>query len=205
MKEETASFAAFARRLGCKRSYVTELRKADRLVLTDDGKAVRVAESMARIEATRDPAKRGVAARHAAARATGAANAPAVAEPSHEATQAPTFVPEAREGQDRITGTYQASRAVRERYLAMQAKVDYERSIGKLLNGADVESAVFASITTLRVRLESLPGVVSPRLAAETDEPKIAAILAEEIEHTLAECERQFQGIAKPPDQPETP
>lgn len=205
MTEETASFADFARRLGCKRGYVTELRKTDRLVLTDDGKAVRVADSIARIEATRDPSKCGVAARHASARASEVANGPAVAGPPQEPAHAPTFVPEDRAGQDRITGTYQASRAVRERYLAMQAKVDYERSVGKLLNGADVESAVFASITTLRVRLESLPSVVSPRLAAETDEPKITAILAEEIEHMLAECERQFQSIAKPLPQPETP
>src|SRR5690348_2338572 len=52
VEKEIATFAEFAARLGCKRSYVTELRKAGRLVLTDDGK-VKVAESIARIEATR--------------------------------------------------------------------------------------------------------------------------------------------------------
>src|SRR5690606_16487416 len=68
-RPETAGFREFAALAGFKPSYVTELRKVGRLVLTGDGKRVRVAESLALIEQTRDPAKAGVAARHAAARA----------------------------------------------------------------------------------------------------------------------------------------
>lgn len=197
VEPETASFAEFARRLGCKRGYVTELRKADRLVLTEDGRRVRVAESLARIEATRDPAKRGVAARHAAARAKGQGGA-------HVATQTPTQpFPSEGTGSDRISSTYQASRAVRERYLAMQAKLDYEKAAGGLLDAAEVSAALFAATTTLRVRLESLPGVVAPRIAMESEEARITAILSEEIEHMLAECERQFLETSKPPA-PET-
>src|SRR5699024_2279062 len=62
---DTATFAEFARIAGFKRSYITQLRKDDRLVL--EGRRVKVAESLALITDSADPAKRGVAERHAAA------------------------------------------------------------------------------------------------------------------------------------------
>ena len=65
---ETSTFGEFAKIARFKASYVTQLKNDNRLVLTDDGKRVRVAESLARIAATKDPSKAGVAARHAAAR-----------------------------------------------------------------------------------------------------------------------------------------
>ena len=65
---ETESFRQFAARLGCRPGYVTELRHAGRLVLTEDGRRVRVAESLRLIQDTRDPTKAGVRARHAAER-----------------------------------------------------------------------------------------------------------------------------------------
>ena len=79
----TASFAGFARLIGERSpSYITQLKGEGRLVLTDDGKRVRVQESIALIKATADPAKAGVAARHAANRTT--------AKP--EAAPAPRFI-----------------------------------------------------------------------------------------------------------------
>src|SRR5690606_28339636 len=57
---------------GWKASYVTQLKAANRLVLTPDRRRVLVADSLRLIEDTRDPSKAGVAARHAAAR--GSAN-----------------------------------------------------------------------------------------------------------------------------------
>ena len=66
---EVASFAEFAALARFKRSYITALKASGRLVLTEDGKRVRVAESLQLIEATKDPGKVGVVARHAAARA----------------------------------------------------------------------------------------------------------------------------------------
>lgn len=195
----TASLREFATLAGFKPSYITQLKSDGRLVLTADGRRVHVAESLARIEATRDPAKAAVAARHAAARSgvAGVAATPlgiAAPEPTH-AAPAPDPDTAARAG-----STYQSARAVRERFLALQAKLDYEQASGKLLPAAEVESALAAAVTTLRGRLESMPDTLGPQLAAEADEARCRALLAETIEHLLDETARQFANIAKQVD-----
>jgi hypothetical protein len=195
---ETASFAGFANILGIKPSAVTALRHAGRLVLTDDSKRVQVAASQQRLRDTADPSKSGVVAHHAAERASkgagqgNAADAPAGA--AHEAARAVT---EPAPAQDRAGSTYQASRAVRERYLAMEAKRAYEVAIGKLMDANEVAVAVAHAAATLRTRLESLPDVLGPQLAAITDEAQARATLAEAIQHALEETSRQFANIAE--------
>lgn len=182
---ETATFREFAELIKRKPSYVTQLRQADRLVLTDDGKRVRVAESIARIEATRDPSRIGTVARHAQARGDEAP--PAMDTESDDEASA----------QDARDPKFQASRAMRENYLALSAKRDYEREIGLLMVAADVESGVAAAGTQLRKTLEQLPDNLAPRLAAETDEARIRSIMSEEIHHALQELAREFAAIAK--------
>lgn len=192
---ETASLREFATLAGFRPSYITQLKADGRLILTADGRRVQVAASLARIEATRDPAKAAVAARHAAAR-TGVAGVvatpPGIAapEPAH-AAPAPDPDTAARAG-----STYQSARAVRERFLALQAKLDYEQASGKLLPAAEVESALATAITTLRGRLESMPDTLGPQLAAEADEARCRALLAETIEHLLDETARAFHVTA---------
>lgn len=186
----TATFKAFAAIAGCKPPYVTALRKAGRLVLTDDGRAVKVAESLARIAATRDPAMQAVADRHAAARETKSERQEMSADGEH-GTRSP------QSGADKIGNSYQAARAVKERYHAMAAKRDYEISIGKLLDAEDVRSVVASTITVLRTNLETMPDTIAPLVSAENDESKIRAILAEAVEHALAELARTFSDIAK--------
>jgi pyruvate/2-oxoglutarate dehydrogenase complex dihydrolipoamide acyltransferase (E2) component len=189
---ELASFAEFARLAGFKQSYVTQLKADGRLVLSDDGGKVRVGESLARIEATRDPSKAGVAARHAAARAGGAG------EGSGEALDAPTRPAPAATAPDAgVGGTYQAARAVKERYLAMSAKRDYEVSMGKLLDREEVVAAVVAAGTTFRVRFESLAAVLAPQIAPLTDEAECRIALAESFEHALEELSRQLANIVR--------
>ncbi|MFP3415846.1 hypothetical protein SB773_30875, partial [Bacillus sp. SIMBA_074] len=51
--------------IGCRPSYIVELKRAGRLVLGPDGKGYLRDASLALYEQTRDPAKSGVAARHA--------------------------------------------------------------------------------------------------------------------------------------------
>ncbi len=184
IQQDTATLSEFATLAGFKRPYITQLKKDGRLVLTEDGRLVRVAESLARLEATRDPSKAGVAARHARARA--AAMEPVV----------PPQAPAEELASDDIGG-YQGSRALRERYLAMAAKRDYEISIGKLLNADDAASALDAAATTLRTRFEGFAPVLAPQLAALDDEAAISAIIAEAVEHALEESSRQFLAIAK--------
>jgi hypothetical protein len=54
---EGVSFAEFAKLINKSKSYVSQLKTANRLVLTQDGKRVLVEESKTRIKATSDPAK----------------------------------------------------------------------------------------------------------------------------------------------------
>lgn len=176
------SMAAFARRLGFKRSYITQLRKDQRLVMTDDGKKVRVAESIALIESSKDPSKRAVAARHAAKRA---ADPVPAADP----------LPEPPEP-DPASASYQHHRATREEYLAKAAIRDYELSIRKLMPAADVETALAQAITELRARLERLPFKLASQVAAESDETRCMRILADEIEPGLSELARVFGDLA---------
>jgi hypothetical protein len=61
----------------------------------------------------------------------------------------------------------------------------------------DVSHAVSAHVTLLRTRLEALPDIVAPQLAAARDESHVRAMLAESIEHALGEMARQFSELAK--------
>lgn len=184
---DTATFAAFARLARFKQSYVTQLRRDGRLVLTEDGKAVRVAESLARIQETRDPSKAGVAERHAEARGAPTAGAPP---------------PDARDEdaeEDAPGGDYQGARARREHWLAMAAQRDYETSIGKLLDASQVAAQVQDVITQLRLRLEALPDILGPQLAAEADEGRCRSLIAEEIDQALADLARKFGALGTAP------
>lgn len=180
---DTATFAEFARLAGCKRSYVTQLRKDDRLVL--DGRRVRVAESLARIADTSDPAKRGVADRHAAARQTTAPADASAATTSEDEAAADLVVP--------FDGNYQHWRARNERAKALAAERENIVAEGRLLDSSDVAHAVAGSVTTLRVRLEALPSMLAPQLAGMDDEGAIRVAMAEAIEHALDECVRSLQ------------
>lgn len=177
----------FADHIGCRPSYVTKLKQEGRLVLTDDGRLVRVAESIARIEATRDPAKRAVAERHADER--GAALAVGDGAAAGAASE---------RNDDRVGNTYQAARAVKEKYLAMSARRDYEVSMGKLLEADQVRAAVFSAATTLRTRLETLPEVLGPQIIALKDERQAINLMAETIEHALEDIAREFSAIGAP-------
>jgi len=189
-RKDVLGFADFARHVGMKPSYITQLKKEGRLVLTDDGKAVRVVESVQRINETRDPSKQGVADRHAATRATTTERAT----PTPEEPSAP---PEPPQESARIGNTYQAARAVKERYLAMSAKRDYEIAIGRLMDADDVKRFVADAVVTLRTRLESLPDVLAPQLAAVSDENIARTLIAEGIEHALEECATAFRQASK--------
>ena len=172
-------FAALAR---IQQSYCTQLKREGRLVLTDDGKLVRVAESLARIEATRDPSKAGVAARHAEARGE-------VALTGH-AAQAVTSAGAAAgtdEGDDEGSGagySYQNSKAKREHYAAEREHMLYRKEAGELMEASLVVSAFADAGAVVRTRVESWQSNVAPRLVG-LDEAAIRAVLADEGEALL--------------------
>lgn len=192
---KSVTFKGFARILDRQPSYVTQLKAAGRLVLTDDGK-VDVDASLALIRNTADPAKEGVRARHAAARAQGqgseAQSTGEGGEGEHAADLPDAFEPPSPDAKRRAKAL--ADKAETD---AKAAERDYRISMGELLDVADVEQAARTAAATLRNGLENLANTLAPELSAETDEGKVRVILADAIEHALDELSRQFAAIAK--------
>lgn len=165
MPGKAVTQAEFARLLGMNRSSVTRLKQAGRLVLTDDG-LIDVDASRALMAETADPNRDDVAARHAATR-------------GEETSPPPTA-----EGEG-----YQAARAKKERYLAAQAQLDYERSAGKLVERAEVEAAISDLIITFGQALDNMPQTVAPLVIAK-DLDTIRATLRTEIRQLRVDLEK---------------
>lgn len=176
----------FAKHIGVKRGYVTQLKTAGRLVM-QDGK-VDVEASVLKIEETKDPSKQGVAERHKQDRAQNKSSMPVISAQG----QADEFSASGKAG-----SAYQQARAMREKYGAMQAKIAYEKEIKILLIADEARAAVADGDAIIRNRLESLPDTLAPQLAAENDEQKIRAMLMDQVEYLLNELSRTFYGMTK--------
>jgi hypothetical protein len=190
----TATFKAFARILGERSpSYVTQLKSEGRLVLTDDGKRVRIDESLALIRSTADPAKAGVVVRHAAARAS---VPPPAAEATAEAEDTPSgdAVDPVEQSHARRRSKAMADKAETD---AKAADRDYRISMGQLLEAVEVEHAVRGAVASFRGGLENLPNTLAPELSAMTDESRIRVVLSEAFEHVLEELARAFGAIGR--------
>ena len=203
--------AEFARMQGWNRSTVTRLRHAGRLVIENG--LVNVAASLDLIAATADARRDDVAARHAAARlqktqkqavaavaqpvtqhthtqrGENGATAPSSASPgAHKAAQAAADADAA----DAVGSSFQASRAMKEKYLALQAQAEYQRIIGELLPRADVIAALDDVVAIARQGLENLPHRTAPRLyGKELD--AIRAVLREDIGALMREMHADAQ------------
>lgn len=189
---QTLGFRQFATWLGCKPSYVTALRKDGRLVLTDDGKRVRVSETIARLRGTASPDKAGVSQRHAHARGGALAMSTAMNEHDDHLDQANT-APSAT-GDDEGGSRYQRARAVREQYLAAQAKLDYEERIGKLVAAAEVVQVAADIGATVRRRLETLPDILSAQVD-ERERTRVHTLATDHVELVLTDIARAFAKV----------
>jgi hypothetical protein len=183
--------------LGCKPSYLIELKRNGRLVVAPDGKGYLRAESVALYHETKDPTRAGVAARHAAARAAAAAVVPG---PSEAAAG-----PDASDDADVPVGPLEAPDAKRRaKALADRAEIeakvaqrDYDLSLGRLLDAAEVEQALAAAGVTFRTGMERMVDVLAPQLAAQSDEGRCRQLLWDEVAHALEELSRAFRGTAR--------
>ncbi|WP_337054073.1 hypothetical protein [Pseudoxanthomonas sp. USHLN014] len=198
---EAEGFRAFADRLGTKPSYVTELRKAGRLVLTDDGRGVRVAASLERIQATRNPAHEGVRARHAAGREAATADAaPMVTGEPSEAAQSPAGgVSDADDLPFNSPHQMRRAKALadKEEALARKALRDEQLEMGQLLVLEEVVKVVVDAGMTLRRRLELLPDTLASRVTAMDDESQARMLMRDEIEQALEELDRKLRVLGK--------
>ncbi|MCA0196622.1 MAG: hypothetical protein LCH59_00720 [Proteobacteria bacterium] len=202
---ETLSFSEFARRHNWKPSYVTQLRKDGRLVLTADGRRVLAAESIARIAATRDPSKAGVRARHAAGRGQ---VAPEAGDPGNEVGQASAGQepPVSAGGGDDdgdmpFNSPHQLRRAKaladKEEALARKAQREELVEMGQLLVKDEVVAAVADGVVQLRAGLELLVSTLPATLAALDDEDEVRVQMRDAFEQMLGDLSRKFAVIGR--------
>jgi len=173
-------------------SYVTKLAQADRLVFTEHSnprkQKVLVKESLARIEATKDPNRDDVSSRHKKARAAKGKNG--------SETEAAHSKPPSKSSQ-RVSTTFTESRAEKEYYLAQKAKAEHLKMIGELCETASARHAAGEAGTILRSALENQPDQLAPLLAAETDENRVHALMVEYNEQLLHDIADQFAAVMK--------
>lgn len=192
MFPETASFAEFASLISKTQPYVRQLKREGRLVLTDDGKAVRVSESMQRIAATRDPSKAGVVERHAAERA------------AKEAAQEPAGDSDDSAQAEALPSLYGSHAERRAKALADDAEESARRKRreneieeGRLLWRDQIEPAIGQAFGRLRQALESTAHELAPELAAIDDEDRVIAVLTDRYERLLGNLSRDLAGLAQ--------
>jgi len=170
----TENRAAFARRLGVERSTVTRWAETGQIV-SDDGRSVDVEASIQRLHDT-GGARPDVAARHADTRAARKAE-----KSGNDGQPAPQA-----NASDSIGNSYQAARAVKEKYNALQAKLEYERQAGNLIPREDVDFALNAIGAAVRARLEVMADQIGPILAPINDLDEVHAVLSEHLRGVLA-------------------
>lgn len=171
----TATQSEFAAHIGVAKSYITALKQAGRLVMTPDGKLVEVEASQARIAATADPQRDDVAARHAQQREA------SPAEPAH----------------DKIGSSYQAARAVKEKYAALSAKLDYEKNSGDLIPKVDVDFVLNDYGATLRSMMETLADRLAPIIHPLQTMEETHAALSEAADDVLREISETMRHRAE--------
>lgn len=171
--------ADFARRLGVNRSTITRWVETGRVVLS--GALIDVEASQQRLAET-GGARPDVAERHAAERAAKGATVGAGDTP-------PPAAPPASDAASRADGvgnSYQAARAVKEKYAALHAKLEYEQALGNLIPKGDVDLALRSFAASVRAKLDVLPDQISPLVAPVSDLDEVHALLAEHCRGILS-------------------
>lgn len=171
--------AQFARRLGVSRSIITKWVADGRIVLSGD--MIDVEASQKRLEET-GGGRPDVAARHAAERAEKRA-LPVSTTPPPPASPAASADSTVSDG---IGNSYQAARAVKEKYLALTAKQNYEAAARHLIPREDVDATLMALGATMRARVEAMPDQLTPIVAPPTDFDEVHAINSEAARALLA-------------------
>lgn len=170
----------YAKHRGVSPSYVTQLAREGRLVRDDAGNIL-ADETDALIAATGDPSKAGVAKRHADNRAAKVFN--------------DDFIP--KNDTEKAGAAYQQSRAVKERFLALEAKRAYEQAIGRLADVGEVEAVVSTAMTEIRLQLENLAVTLAPTMVAMTSEVACTNALRDEFDRLLAGVAAHFEKLSK--------
>lgn len=180
---DTLSQKEFAVLLGISPPMVTKHKQAGRLVMDRaNPKLVRVAESIAAINAWKDPARGGDR--------TGktATDQPLLAPPPG-AMPAAVAVEPAGHGADADRLNYNVQAARHKLAEAQRSELMLAREAGELVSKADRDSAEFGRARAAREAVMSIADRISVRVAAETDAHKCHGIIE-------AECRRVCDMLA---------
>ena len=181
------SKSAFAAYIGKTPSYITWLRKNNRLVLSADERQVNVEETIALIRETADPAKAAVTARHQEARVLRDVTSqlsPMVESTPNLAAPQPAIGPAGKQPD------FQKARAHREYYLAQLAEAEFHKVQGSQVELEAVKTGAFSAGRLLRDQLLGMPPQLAPELAAMTDPWEIERRLTAAIRASLEDAER---------------
>ncbi len=159
------SKADFARKYGYSRAAVTQFDKSGKLIYTDDG-SVDFESSKNRIEMLSNPIGDVARMRHAQARES-------------DEDSMIYSIEEHR--------SYNKARAVKEKFLAMTAKLEYESAAGNVVVRNDVHKAAFEAARKLRDTLHSVCRQVAPNIVNVDDPAKIEERLLDEVNKALQE------------------
>lgn len=183
------SIGQFNTHMGYRGRYAYQLAKEGRLVFAPDGKHVLVAESIKRIEATRDPSRQGVADRHAKARGYSVSmqgtpdnGLQGEAAANHGAASADSY-------------QYQDAKAKKEHYAALREEAAYRKEMGELMDAGEVLGAFADAGAKVAGVLDALPATVGPMLVGQSQE-EVMRILAEQMDIARAEMAAALNKLA---------
>ena len=159
-----------AQELGCTAQYVSKLIRQGRVVLTEDGKQVKLEESIALIRAT-EGGRTDVAQRHA----EGRQKTEQPQQPEQPIASDDQRVNEAR----LLKSLSDARRAAAQ---ADQEEMERDKMAGKLLAKEDVDYVLQDYGATLRSLLENLPDSLAPIIAPLTTLEETHAAISEAVE-----------------------
>ena len=158
---EYGSQSEFAKQYGYSKAAVTQFKQAGRLVFKSPG-VLDFAASRQKIYDTSDLARKASTERH-----------------KRERKEKGITEPEKTENYD--TGNaFHNAKTVREKYLALQAKLDYEVNLGLMVEKAQIEKIIFERARQFRDGMITNNRRVAPELAGLSSIPEIENILDRE-------------------------
>ena len=161
---KTGSQAEFARKYGYSKAAITQFKKAGRLVFVSPG-VLDFEASRQRIIDTADPNRADVAKRHAALRN-----------------------PDVEEDKATVSAnSFQNAKTVKEKYLALQAKLDYEVSSGLLVEWEKVEKVIADRGIQFKDGLLLMSRKIAPLIVGKDDVREIELIITKEIKAIIEE------------------
>lgn len=187
------SIGAFNKHMGYKGRYAYELAHAGRLVMAEDGKHVLVAESIQRINETKDPSRQGVADRHAQERGYEVGGAAVVSEGDGEKTEELASNVGAASAD---SYKFQDAKAKKEHYAALREENAYRKEAGELMEAAEALGAFADAAAKVAGVLDAVPATVGPMLAG-LDQAEVMRILGEQMDIARAEMAAALTKLAQ--------